>query len=551
MNAKVIRSRSFLGVVLGFVLCFPAFSQETDTLATVDFESMFDQEDIIQDAEEASNIEDPHDDLLISDGIEIGGTVRGSFAADWFWSSVWGGGFVFFDPTSQSLTPAVGADLFFDSRPESAFRIFGKIKIDTATVGALNANSLSFATLQIDASLLPVGWTVSENEVGDTEIRDENGILIITIPAEVDGASEGEESGTGVSPPLDLNVFELFTDYTYQETLFFRFGKHTIHWGNGYFFSPADVLNLVSINPEDPTADREGPVSLRTHFPFGLTGNAYLYLIVNDQIEPLDIAVAPKVEFVVGPGELGIGAYYQRNLSPRLLTLYSVSVGDFDIFGEGVLLLGSDRVFVRPSRNQSAAETDPDDALNLVLDTYTIGNAIFAQATVGARYYKTWDGVLSLIAIGQYFFNGDGYGDQEEGLLPAAYRLMLFPGENGLALETDEQTEGYEPPPALSPTDLSSWGRHYAAAAVTASDLFGTDLDVSLLILANLSDFSGIISPSISYSVLDRFLISLTTRFSFGDDNDQLTDPLAFLLGNTPAPTLGITLSVTMPGGRF
>lgn len=555
-EATVSKRYSYTYLAFAFaliaLLAGPVLAQETgeDILATDDFDSLFDQDDLIEEQTDTAQ-GDPETDLLVSKGVEWGGSIRGSVSADWSWGTVWTNEFVLLDPTAQSLSPRIGADLFFDSRPDPAFRVFGKLKVDTTTGGGIDVTGLSLSGDTVNETFLPVGWTAEANAAGDVEIRDGTGLLILAIPSGGRSGEEEGEGGTGAAPGLDLGVFELFADYAYKEALFFRFGKHTIRWGTGYFFSPADVLNLTSIDPEDPTLDRPGPVSLRTHYPFGITGNAYLYLIANDEIEPLDIALAPKVEFAIGAGELGIGAYYQRALSPRLVALSTYSLGDVDLFGEGVLLYGSDRVFVRPSRDQSAATANPDDGLDMVLDTYMIDNAFFAQATVGARYFKQWENALSLLVAGQYFFNGDGYADEVEGMIPAAARLLLFAGENGLALDAGEQPADYEAPPALSLADLSSWGRHYAAATVAATDLFGTDLGISLFSLVNLSDLSGIISPAISCSFLDRFSVSFAARFTFGDANDELTDPASVLTGDEPAPTFGVTLSVSMPGGRY
>jgi hypothetical protein len=524
---------------------------DTDIIGTSDFDSLFSRNPIIDEPSETAIEVNPQDSLLIVPGIQWGGSLRGSLTADWLWQNVWGGEFSILDPASQSLTPRIGADLYFDSRPEPVFRGFGKFKIDSTTDGGFEFSGLSFTVDDIDASYLPVGWTAEENADGDIEIRDPTGNIIATIPSDAGTAVEEEESETGVAPGLVLNVFELFADFAYKETLFFRFGKHTIHWGVGHFYSPADVLNLTSIDPEDPTADIEGPVSLRTHIPFGITGNANLYLIANGRAEPLDIAIAPKIEFAVGTGELGIGGFYQRSLAPRLVTLFSYSLGDFDLFTEGVLLYGSDRIFVRPSRDQSASEESPDDGLDLVLDTYSVDHAFFAQATVGVRYFNRWEKTLSLLFVGQYLFNGEGYGNDVTGLLPAAIRLLLFPTENGLSLDSDEQPEDYVAPPALSLIDLTNWGRHYVAATLAVDDLFGSGLGISVFGLVNLSDLSGIVTPSISLDFLERFSVSLAARFTFGDANGELTDPASMLAGEEVSPAFGITLSANMPGGSL
>ncbi|MFW6288297.1 MAG: hypothetical protein ACOC2Q_00785 [Spirochaetota bacterium] len=519
-----------------------------DGFADDEFDSLFEDDDMIDTADESQMIENPQDELLESEGVRWGGRIRGSLTADWEWDDVWTSEFELTEPTSDSFTPTVGADLTFDARPEREFRTFGKLKIDTTDDGGID---FSLDATTIDAVGLPAEWTSEENEDGDTEIRDGSGTLITTIEGNAADGESDEEPELGNAPGLDVSVFELFSDFTWNDRLFFRFGKHTIQWGKGYFFSPADVLNLSAVDAEDPTADREGPVSLRTVYPFGTTGSAYLYAITNTGADVLDVAVAPKVEFALGPGELGIGAYYQRSLAPRFVLLGTASWGEVDFFGEGVALWGSDRVFVRPSRDQSAADADPDDGLELVLDTYTVDRGVFFQGTAGARYLKEWDGGTSLTLIGQYFFNGEGYEDTE-GLLPAAARLLLNPGENGLAIENEaDQPEGYEPPPDLAFGDLANWGRHYAGATVSLSSLFLDDLALSAFGLVNLTDLSAIVTPAITYRFLDRFSLGVSGRFTLGGADDEYTDPAALFTADEASPTFGLTLDIAMPGGSF
>ena len=58
-------------------------------------------------------------------------------------------------------------------------------------------------------------------------------------------------------------------------------------------------------------------------------------MITENVEEPLDTALAAKLEFVIGNSEFGLGAYYQRDLSPRAIATLSTTVGDFAVFGEG------------------------------------------------------------------------------------------------------------------------------------------------------------------------------------------------------------------------
>ena len=66
----------------------------------------------------------------------------------------------------------------------------------------------------------------------------------------------------------DFSLHELFLDYTLLDKLYLRAGKQTINWGVGYFFSPADVINVGRIDPFDAEGSR--PVSWFTH-PVGVT----------------------------------------------------------------------------------------------------------------------------------------------------------------------------------------------------------------------------------------------------------------------------------------
>lgn len=158
--------------------------------------------------------------------------------------------------------------------------------------------------------------------------------------------------------------------------MFFRAGKHTIHWGTGYFFSPADVLNLTSIDPEEPEEQREGPVSLKTHIPVNVH-NGYLYLIVHDIDKPDEIAAAPKIEFVIGNTETGIGAYIRKDDSPRGVVAVTTPFLDLDLFGEAVVSYGSDITFIR--------ETDEDMVLGLGIGADDFVTKPFSPKVLAAR----------------------------------------------------------------------------------------------------------------------------------------------------------------------
>jgi hypothetical protein len=531
-----------------------------DTGTDEDFDSMF-GEDMVEELDTETQDTAPQDDLLVEEGVTWGGSISGSLGGEWTWDTVATSDFDIEDPAGENLVPGISANLFFDARPDKDFRAFGKFKIDitddAADTGITGLESIGIGA--VDDSSLPEGWTSEENEEGDTEIRNEEGVLLVTLPADDgeggeddDGGEEDEEEpGTGTPPVLELNVFELFSDFSWKDRLFFRFGKHTIKWGTGYFWSPADVLNLTSIDVEDPAADREGPVSLKIHFPFSYH-NAYMYFIANADAKPFEIALAPKAEFVIGNTEIGIGGYYQQALAPRFITMFATSVSDFDFFGEGVVSYGSDRVFVRESRDQSAAEEDPEDNFDVVLDTYEVETRPFFQFTAGTRYIKTFSEERgSLAVIGQYWFNGEGYKNND--LLRPGYYLALNPNTNGLLIQEEEnQPEGYEDPPTLTFTDLINFGRHYAALTVNW-EIFQTDINVTVLALANLRDWSGLFVPAVSWKIFDYMTVGVNARFTFGDPGDEYTNQQALFPGNEDilGSTLTFGVNFSLGSGRF
>lgn len=516
-----------------------------------DFDSLFEGE-MLDFAEQTGDGVSPEEELLSAEGPAVtwGGRISGSLAAELTWGNLWTDELDPRDPDDQTLTPSVTSDLFFDARPDPDFRAFGKLRISTDTGTGGLAETVNTAALTAD---LPEGWTREETPEGDTIIRDTDGEEVFTVTAEDE---EDEEPQTGTPPGISIDVVELFSDFNFDKRFFFRFGKHTIKWGVGYFWSPADVLNLTAIDVEDPTAEREGPVSLKAHYPFGLN-NLYLYLITNAQAKPLEVAVAPKFEFVIGTTEISLAAYYQQALAPRGVVTLSSSIGDVDFFGEGVVTLGSDRVFVRESRRPVSSFEDPPEELEVVLDTYVVDSIPFFSATAGARYLKELEqGELkrapgSLAVVGQYYYNGEGYPDSRL-LKPAAF-LQQNPEYNGLALPEEAQSEEYESPPDLSFGDLSSWGRHYAALTAAWNNIFESDVSISLFNLTNLNDLSGIISPSVSFTFIDVFTVSAGVRMTYGNKNDEYTNPASLfgLAGDSDGATAAFTLSVSMGRGSF
>jgi len=262
-------------------------------------------------------------------------------------------------------------------------------------------------------------------------------------------------------------------------------------------------LNLVPIDPTDPTADRDGPVSLKTHVPFG-HNNAYLYLVANDIRRPDQLAVAPKLELVLGGWELGLGGFYQKDLAPKAMLTLTGPLAKLDLFGEAVLQYGSDRAYIRAGAPY---------------EIYTIDEEPVFSATIGARYLGA-DRKLAFSA--QYFFNGTGY-ESFSPTLAAVAALAVTAGD-------------------LKAADLLSRGRHYLAASASWSEMGGSDFGLALLYLANLEDSSGIVQPSVSWTPVDYAALRLRLGLPYGEAGDEFTPA-----GRKPS----VSLQVIFGNGRF
>ena len=298
--------------------------------------------------------------------------------------------------------------------------------------------------------------------------------------------------------PENTSLFELFADRTWNDQLFFRFGKHTVKWGVGYFWSPADVINISQIDVHDPTAQREGPISLRLHVPILKTQQnfwAYALLDKNASAETLslkDVALALKYEFLLDTYEIGIGTFYQYEKAPKAMVTVTGSLWRFNLFGEAVLSWGSDKIWVDSVTPMTTSQDD---------------KGLYASFTIGFTYLDTPD---NFTFVFQYFYNGEGYSlGKRERIVSNDADVALLLATLGSATETQQE--------ALSGLLYQS-GMHYVGMYLNKSKLFNENLSVGLLSITNLTDLSGILQPTISYTFFDGFTASLTPAFAWSTD---------------------------------
>jgi len=399
----------------------------------------------------------PEEELLTASGVEIGGDFSFSLDSSWFWQD----GKKFLSqlnkPTSSALSTGLRATIYLDARPDRDYRVFAKAKI-----------SHPFSVKRYD-------------DPGEQD-REFHDVLRIT---------------------------ELFADFHHKDEVFFRAGKQKISWGVGYFFSPADIINLTAINPEDPEADREGPVALKINKPVK-SHNTYLYILAEEAEKPGDIGVAPKAEIVFKATELGLGAYYRQGRKPSAMATISSSLGKVALFGEAVVKFGSDKNFLK---------ADPP-GIGAVI--YRREDELFYSGTAGFMYtHSDDDGLFNMTAAAQYYYNGEGYDDPR--FVWSTAPLLMVQGK-------------------LTAGDLAEVSKHYAAAMLSWQEVLKSDLSANLFWLGDLSGQTGYVTGSLAYSPVKKITTTFGVSYSYGAPGGQFT-----VLGNNTS----LFFKVALGSGRF
>lgn len=460
MNVRSTR----MSVFVSLFIVLAAFSvQAQDSGSDVNLDELFGG-DMVENPENVpAPTQNPVTAALATEKVRIGGSFYGSLEAAATWQDLWGGGSDLFSADSTSLDTVLKSTIFFDARPNEDFRVYGSTKVAWSTL------------------------------TGDS----------IAVPS--------------------IKVFELFSDFSLNDQVFFRFGKSTVKWGVGYFWSPADVINLEPIDVLDATAQREGPINFRVHIPvLGTQNNFYLYAILDeDNVDFSTTALAAKAEFLLGNYELGTGIYYRNDTAERAMLTLTGPVGNFDIFGEAMLSRGSAKTFVT-----DIATTTPYTITTSTKSDHR--DSFYFSASTGFMYSSPKD---NFTAIGQYYYNGEGYSEADRnGLIADANTVIAALGATPTAAQYQQALAGL----------IYGSGRHYAALSVTQDEFLTKDTSISLLVLANLSDGSGFVRPSIAWQVVDNFKFSLSPTFIFGGADTEYS---ILAGGDTVSVSLGAIVS--------
>ena len=422
---------------------------------------------------------------LESNKLRIGGSLNAELGLKYVWADPYTKKNdvkkAFLNPEVAQLRPTIGANLFFDARPVQDLKLYGKFIFEFPFEKNLNGK------ISVPKSLVPP-----------------NGV---DIPVSVNG-----------SP--NFKIWELYTDFSTKDIAFFRFGKHTVKWGTGYFYSPADVINISRIDPQKPTEDREGPVSLRTHIVIPKTQyNIWLYLLPDTEtFKPQYTAGAAKAEHVFGDWELGVGGWYRYEKAPRFITTLSGSIaGKVAVFAEGVFAWGSDYTYYRD-----------DDALT----PYTVKNKPFFQATLGGSYSNADS--HTMLAF-QYYYNGFGYTNSRAADRIADSAADALNNKNFTDPGVKEILEKSREVAAMG-----NRGQHYIAFTVSQNKIGTEDLTANLFQQFAITELEGLTTLSLNWKIFKFVQMSTGPIFTYP------LSPSSHSKGS-----IGYNLSFKLGGGKF
>jgi hypothetical protein len=445
----------------------------------------------------------PKNNFLKYDQVKIGGQITSSAGAQLLYLDPWSGSQDLFAPDSTTLVPALSGRLTLVAKPVEEFGVNGEVRF-----------SYPFTT------------TTS----------------YISGAAYIPGASpltSTVKTTSGSLSTTNLTIRSFYAKFNVKDVLFMSFGKQPIAWGvSKGFFQPADdIFALSTVDYSDTSAEREGPLAFKAMYTVPLTmTNFYFYAGLppatssSESYKFEDLRLALKGEFNVGNTEAAFGAFYGYNDHPRVLAMATTGIGLFNFFGEAIGKYGSERYFI--DKNGSDDVTKWTAAKR--------ADQLYFNGTLGGYYT---DSNSNVTILGQVYYNGEA---QSGVSAQDAYTYYLLHTSQADSLR------------------LSPW---YAGISLSKAKLFTDDLSVALYAVSSLSDFSGMVVPSVSYAFTDYSSVKLSATFTFGAAGDEfiingadmgyIAGHYALLASSTPSgafdknPGAAVSLTFTLGTGTF
>lgn len=320
------------------------------------------------------------------------------------------------------------------------------------------------------------------------------------------------EAFTSVSVP-NISVWAAYAKFSLGDRLFMSFGKQPVAWGvSKGFFQPADDIFATSnVDYADTSAEREGPLAFKAMYPIPLTMTSFYFyagLPYTSDPKPEDLRLGVKAEINTGNTELALAGFYGYNDHPRAVLMATTGTGRFNFFGEAILKYGSERYFL------TSAATGAQES-----------GKFYFSSTLGGYYT---DSDKNITILGQVYYNGEG---QTKVSAKDAYTYFYTYSDN------------------IDRMKFSPW---YAGLSLSKSKLFVDDLSVGCYAVANLSDLSAMVVPSVTWSFSDYMKAALSATLTLGESGDEfLLSGMQYSASAMTKPLAALSLVFTLGSGSF
>jgi hypothetical protein len=139
----------------------------------------------------------------------------------------------------------------------------------------------------------------------------------------------------------DLNIKELFLDYSLGDLVIFRIGRQSATWGQGRIFNPGNLVENVANGVAAKASFAAGPVAVTA---FAIKNDSE-YNVSDTSTEGLgvaSVATAALAEYSADWYTVGLSGFYHIDVGEKASAYFKTSLWGTDLFVEGLAERGTE-----------------------------------------------------------------------------------------------------------------------------------------------------------------------------------------------------------------
>lgn len=320
---------------------------------------------------------------------------------------------------------------------------------------------------------------------------------------------------------------ELYVSVSPKPWLNLLVGKKRIIWGPGFAFNPTDLINPPK-DPTDPNFQRAGQWTARLELPFEkFTVSALFAPQVLYQTSGIPYAVMKYPDYPLADGTKPADDSYHYLLAARLyLLLFNTDINffyffsnkyndlfentsrfgasfsryfftDYELHVEALFQFGSSRLYP----DHGCASGGACNLASALSASKLHNGAVYPRVLVGGRTQFKDESTLSI----EYYYQADGYSDLEFGdFLKLLVRAQMF----GAAPSAGNTPMGGSSGALPQRFTFDPLRRHYLIMSYNKPKI-RDDWTLGATLIAGLTDLSGTLSPTVSWSAKEWLTLSL------------------------------------------